>query len=320
MIRFIPILSVIGGIKNPLAPIHWKHKNWMMHSIRRSVKQEMCLYWLLVAFIPLVVGCNDASPGSSTPDVASDSLELVWSDEFNGVGSPDTTHWRFEHGFVRNEENQWYQEENAWMEDGCLIIEARLENKKNPLFQSNSSDWRKSRPIINYTSSSIHTRGNHEWRFGRFEMRAKIDIRTGFWPAWWTLGSNGRWPANGEIDIMEYYRGMLLANVACLGREGKTEWHDTRLDVNELGGDSWAAQFHTWRMDWDATQIGLYVDDRLLNKVILDDVANKDGSGNPFRQPHFILLDFALGGANGGPIDDALFPARFIVDYVRVYQ
>ena len=249
-----------------------------------------------------------------------DSLQLVWSDEFEGTGPPDTNFWNFEHGFVRNEEDQWYQEANAWMEDGLLILEARREDKVNPFFQASGKDWRQTRPRIAYTSSSINTRGKQEWRYGRFEMRARIDIRSGFWPAWWTLGSHGRWPANGEIDIMEFYRGLLLANVACQGANGNTEWHDTRHNIDDFGGAAWAAQFHTWTMDWSATFIRLYMDDQLLNEVLLDDVNNKDGSGNPFRQPHFMLLDFALGGTNGGTINDAFFPARFEVDFVRVYQ
>ncbi len=51
------------------------------------------------------------------------------------------------------------------------------------------------------------------FKYGRFEMRAKIDTRSGLWPAFWTLGNEGEWPENGEIDIMEFYRSMLLANV-----------------------------------------------------------------------------------------------------------
>lgn len=274
----------------------------------------------LVAFSLMLSNGSHPHEVDESPAEVPDSLLLVWSDEFAGSGRPDSSFWRFEHGFVRNEEDQWYQEDNAWMEDGFLIIEARLEDKVNPLYRANSDSWRQSRPRITYTSASINTRGKLEWRYGRFEMRAKIDTRTGFWPAWWTLGSKGAWPANGEIDIMEFYRGMLLANIAYLGASGKTEWHDTRLPVDDLGGEVWATQFHIWRMDWNEHNIRLYVDDRLLNEVRVDDVNNKDGSGNPFRQPHYMLLDFALGGTNGGAIDDALFPARFVVDYVRVYQ
>ena len=250
-----------------------------------------------------------------------EGYQLVWSDEFDVDGKPDTANWQFEHGYVRNEEDQWYQEENAWIANGHLIIEARIEDKPNPGYDPASGDWRASRARIKYTSSSIHTRRKQAWQFGRFEMRGKIDTRSGLWPAWWTLGTQGRWPANGEIDIMEYYRDMLLANVACLGPDGRTEWYDTRLPIDSLGGHNWATVFHIWRMDWDEKCISLYVDDRLLNRVELEKLENKDGSGtHPFRQPHYMLLNFAIGGLNGGPIDDSCFPSRYLVDYARVYQ
>lgn len=152
-------------------------------------------------------------------------------------------------------------------------------------------------------------------------MRAKIDISKGMWPAWWTLGVNKPWPGNGEIDIMEYYRGKLLANIACLGTDRKAYWFSNTYKTDSLGGDAWANQFHTWRMDWTEEFIALYCDDVLLNKVNLDELVNKDGSGfNPFRQPHYMLLNFALGGMNGGDPSSTAFPRKFEIDYVRVYQ
>ncbi|WP_153798698.1 glycoside hydrolase family 16 protein [Foetidibacter luteolus] len=256
---------------------------------------------------------------------AQDSMQgyrLVWQDEFNTDGLPDTANWVYEQGFVRNEEFQWYQEENAFCKNGLLVIEARRENKPNPMYEHGSKDWRKSSPDIQYTSSSINTKGKHSWQYGRFVMRGRIDIRGGLWPAWWTLGVNGQWPANGEIDIMEYYRDSLLANIACAGtRPYKAFWYTTKHPVDSLGGTAWASQFHTWRMDWDEKAISLYVDDQLLNHVPLDSLVNRDGSGvNPFKQPHYMLLDFAIGGMNGGDPSGTAFPNRFEVDYVRVYE
>jgi beta-glucanase (GH16 family) len=153
-------------------------------------------------------------------------------------------------------------------------------------------------------------------------MRGRIDISSGLWPAWWTLGVNGRWPANGEIDIMEYYQKKLLANIACVAATpGKAEWFSNRFNIDSIGGLNWALKFHTWRMDWDAQAIALYVDDQLLNKVELNKLVNKDGSNiNPFQQPHYMLLNLAIGGVNGGDPSTTKFPNRFEVDYVRVYQ
>ena len=246
---------------------------------------------------------------------------LVWADEFNREGPVDTSNWNFEHGFVRNHELQYYQPANAWCEKGYLIIEARKEQKSNPEYTAGSTDWRKNRSEIQYTSACIRTMGLHSWQYGRFEMRARIDISAGLWPAWWTLGNGKGWPGNGEIDIMEYYRGKLLANIACLGANRKAEWFSNTFPADSLGGKAWSSRFHIWRMDWDAEAISLYIDDHLLNKVSLTQLINKDGSGfEPFKQPHYMLLNLAIGGDNGGDPEKTSFPNRFEVDYVRVYQ
>jgi beta-glucanase (GH16 family) len=247
--------------------------------------------------------------------------KLVWADEFNKNGAPDTSKWTYEKGFVRNQEFQWYQPQNARCENGKLIIEAKRVQKLNPWYVANSKDWKKSRDSIHYTSACLLTKGLHSWQYGRFVMRGRIDISDGMWPAWWTLGLKKRWPANGEIDIMEYYRSKLLANIACLDKNGGAEWFSNRFNIDSLGGRKWASEFHTWRMDWNEEFIALYIDDQLLNKVPLDSLVNKDGSGfNPFKQPHYMLLNLAIGGANGGDPSHTSFPKKFEVDYVRVYQ
>jgi len=251
-----------------------------------------------------------------------EGYKLVWADEFNVDGEPDPANWKFEHGFLRNEEQQWYQKNNAWCEDGKLIIEGRTEVKPNPLFIAGSKDWRRKPEHIRYTSSSIHTSGLQSWQYGRFVMRGKIDVSSGLWPAWWTLGVAGRWPSNGEIDIMEFYKGKLLANIATGTKEPyKAEWYSKTRSISSLGGNAWASKFHVWRMDWTATFIALYVDDQLLLKVDVDQLHNKDETNiNPFRQSHYMLLNLAMGGINGGALGDTKFPNRFEIDYVRVYQ
>jgi beta-glucanase (GH16 family) len=247
--------------------------------------------------------------------------KLVWSDEFNLDGTPDASKWNYEKNFVRNEELQWYQPENAYCKNGVLIIEGRRETKPNPDYDSLNKNWRKNRKDIQFTSACLITKGKQTWQYGRFEMRARIDISAGVWPAWWTLGVSKPWPGNGEIDIMEYYRGVLLANIACLGSDHKPQWFSNTFKTDSLGGTAWASKFHTWRMDWTEEYMALYCDDQLLNKVNLDELMNKDGSGfNPFRQPHYMLLNLAIGGQNGGNPDNTSFPRLFEVDYVRVFQ
>jgi len=109
--------------------------------------------------------------------------KLVWHDEFDHAGRPDPSNWVFEHGFVRNKELQWYQPENARVEAGHLIIEGKRERVPNPSYAAGSKDWKKERPFAEYTSACLETRGLHEFQYGRFEIRAKIDAQPGLWPA-----------------------------------------------------------------------------------------------------------------------------------------
>lgn len=274
----------------------------------------------LIGFIVFMACSRHLTSNQATMNKR-DGYTLAWADEFNQEGKPDSTMWDYERGFVRNEELQWYQTENANCKNGLLIIEARKEQKPNPSYQEGSMDWRRKRKIIDYTSSCLLTRGKKTWQYGRFELRARIDVSPGMWPAWWTLGVKKGWPANGEIDIMEYYRGKLLANIACLGPDQKPEWFSNTFKVDSLGGTKWSKQFHVWRMDWTEEFIALYCDNQLLNQVNLDQLVNKNGSGfNPFKQPHYMLLNLALGGMNGGDPSKTEFPNRMEVDYVRVYQ
>lgn len=219
----------------------------------------------LISTMTLTIIAKDT--GSSSNNNPSTGLKLVWSDEFNKEGRPDPNNWTYERGFVRNQELQWYQPENARCENGLLIIEGRRQHKQNPRYRADGRDWRQNREYAEYTSSSLTTRRLHSWKFGRFEMRGRIDTRPGLWPAFWTLGIEGSWPSNGEIDIMEYYRGMLL------------------------------------------------------NEIDLARTINKDEEGkNPFHQPHYIILNLAIGGKAGGDPSNTKFPAKFEVDYVRIYQ
>ena len=267
--------------------------------------------------------------GSLAMNLQAQEWKLVWSDEFDVDGKPDEKVWSYEHGFARNNEAQWYQEDNALCQDGYLIIEARQERVKNPHFESDSYDWRKNRKYARYTSSSIKTQGKKEFLYGRFEMRARIPVGPGSWPAFWTLGSDMEWPSCGEIDIMEFYRQegkpVILANVAW-GTDQRwiAHWDSKAISMKHFLNDDpdWATKFHVWRMDWDENYIRLYVDNELLNETDLSKVKNgKHGKDkHPFHQPHYLLVNLALGGNNGGYIDDEAFPMRYEVDYVRVSQ
>jgi beta-glucanase (GH16 family) len=248
---------------------------------------------------------------------------LVWADEFNNDGPPDPGNWSHEAGFVRNNELQWYQPDNATCAGGLLIIEGRRERRPNPNYQAGSTDWKLNRAEIQYTASSLHTRGKQSWRYGRFEMRARIPAAAGLWPAFWTLGVSGEWPSCGEIDIMEYYREMILANAAWgSGTRYNAVWDSATKRLSDFDAD-WRNRFHVWRMDWSETTIRLSVDGLVLNTIDVTRTRNANlpwGPANPMQQPHYLLLNLAIGGTNGGNPAATPFPARYEIDYVRVYR
>lgn len=297
-------------------------------SINKICGLNLLLFLLFPAFLPVGQGggpfAQERDPGtvdgqeSEIIQAGEQEMTLVWSDEFNVDGAPDPDNWIFETGFVRNNEHQLYQTENAFVKDGLLIIEGRRERVRNPDYDPESSDWRESREYANYTSASMQTRGLHSWQFGRFEMRAKIDAREGLWPAFWTLGS-GRWPYGGETDIMEYYDDSILANAAW-GSEspGNPVWDSEKIPLSDFG-ENWADEFHIWRMDWNEEIIRLSVDGRLLNEIDLSQTLNPDGT-NPFHHPHYLLVNMAIGGNAGGDPSETTFPALYQIDYIRVYQ
>lgn len=281
--------------------------------------------FLILIFIQVLYSCGSTSNTSSSLSPAPpQGYELVWADEFNEEGKPDENFWSYEKGFTRNEELQWYQKDNANVKDGVLIIGGKREKVKNNRYIPQSSDWRKNRKYAEYTSSSINTRGKKEFQYGIIEVRAKIDTAKGMWPAIWTLGVSQGWPANGEVDIMEYYRvndePTILANAAWAHPEKRAAWDEAKVPFSEFleKEPDWSTKFHVWKMDWDEDHIRLYLDGELLNEVDLSTTVNPDGY-NPFHQPHYILLNLAIG-SNGGDPSDTEFPRKYEVDYVRVYQ
>lgn len=274
--------------------------------------------WSLGVILMILFGC---APKQSKPSKIQ-GYELKWNDEFNIDGSPNKKNWDYEVGFVRNNENQWYQKENAYCQNGFLVIEAKKEHKANPNFVSSvHKDWRKNRDSIRVTSSCLITKGKHLWKYGRFEMKAKIPVSKGMWPAFWTLGEQGHWPVNGEIDIMEYYRGKILANVGWKSNTGSTAWKSKVALLNSFKNEAWANEFHVWRMDWDENSIKLYVDDLLMNEVTIKETINSEKQTiSPFQQPHYLLVNLAVGGTEGGDTVADSFPSKYIIDYIRVYQ
>lgn len=235
--------------------------------------------------------------------------QLAWSDEFNACpnGRPDPANWGYETGYVRNSEVQWYQEDNAACVDGSLVITSRRESPPDWVTWSRG----------NYTSSSLISKGLQTFDYGRYELRAKIPIESGSWPAWWMVGSNGvQWPNNGEIDMMEYYRGKVLANFAYGDEQSRPVWSSGTVQVDA----AWASWFHIWAMEWDETMLTITLDGRVVNTFR---VSEADGYGhlNTYRGEQWhMFINTALGGANGGDPSWTTFPLKYEVDYVRYYR
>lgn len=257
--------------------------------------------------------------------------KLVFSEEFNEGDKPNTEIWEYEHGFCRNHEDQYYQEDNATLRDGCLVIEARKERVENEFYVRHSSDWKTKDKYAEYTSSSIWAKPDYQFSQGIFEVRAKIPVGTGYWPAIWSTGSKYEWPYNGEIDMMEYYGDAIHANVAWGSwNRWQAQWSSRAPRMSNFAPD-FADHFHVWKMFWDDEAIRIYLDDELLNETMLDRTVNPNPGEdwynvddyNPYRDPENkqrMWLNFALGGDNGGSLENTPFPAEYFVDYVRIYQ
>jgi len=230
---------------------------------------------------------------------------LVWSDEFDG-NNLNTTNWTPETNIRFNNELQSYQADgNHFVAGGYLTITAKKidENKQ----------------FGSYSSARLMSKTKREFKYGRMEIRAKLPKGTGTWPAIWMLGKNidaVSWPTCGELDIMEYVGynpHWVKGSIHCAAY----------FAGNSRGGDFEVPdedQFHVYGMNWTATKVEYYVDDR--TKPYFTYSPDPQTSADwPFNQPFFFILNVAIGGDWGGAkgIDNTIFPVSMVVDYVRVY-
>lgn len=245
----------------------------------------------------------------------SSSRKLVWADEFNYQGLPDSTKWDYDKargcpsncGWGNNELQYytWNRKENARVENGHLIIEARKEQWEDAKF----------------TSTRLVTRNKGDWKYGRIEVKAKLPKGKGLWPAIWMLPTDwkyGGWPHSGEIDIMEnvgYMPDSLFGTVHTAAYNGMIGTQKVKgIYVNYL-----SEKFHVYAIEWNEKSISFYMDDKLYNVFSNE---NKDTASWPFDQRFHLLINIAVGGNWGGKfgIDDTAFPQQMLIDYVRVYQ
>ena len=272
------------------------------------MKLKYFLQLLILAGI-FLVGCTpilSVLPESATPIPTMPGWNLIWQDEFDS-DTINTANWTYDiDGWGwGNGEAQYYTDrpENVRIENGMLVIEARQEKYEDSY----------------YTSARLKTQGLQNFQYGRIEARLKVPSGKGLWPAFWMLGSdfNGNnWPDCGEIDIMEYIGKEpdlifgTLHGPGYSGALGFSKWNRQTYNI--------ADDYHTYAIEWEADEIRWYYDGGHYFTVTPTDIGDREWV---FEDPFFIILNLAIGGQLPGPVGlDTEFPARYYVDYVRVYQ
>jgi len=272
-------------------------------------------FGLLPALVLLTALVGSAQPASAQC-VDLPGCVLVWSDEFDGT-EVDPSKWTFmlgdgtEYGLPSgwgNNELQHYLAENATVANGFLTITAKEESVGGR----------------DYTSARLRTLGKGDWTFGRMEMRAKMPIGRGLWPAFWMLPSDtvyGTWAASGEIDIVEYIGSHpeWVFGTIHYGAPWPNNTHSTTA-TPAPPGSTFHEDFHVFALEWEFGELRWYVDDTLYATR-----TRWHTTGGPFPAPFdvdfHVLLNLAVGGNLPGPPDPAtVFPQELVVDYVRVYQ
>ena len=279
--------------------------------------------------IALLVALAIRQVETPVPLISLPGYKLVWQDEFAYRGLPDTKKWNYEVGYVRNKEKQYYTKarlENAMVTKGNLAITARQDGFENH----------------DVTSASITTHGLYDFKYGYVEVRAKIPTGKGTWPAIWLLGSNidkVGWPLCGEIDMMEnvgmdpnkmhfniHLKTPGSGNVVTVRKPGEdfgNETIDFRLPPPQTGTSITVPRpwedFHTYGLEWTVEYLRLFFD----GKPVLKFAKKSDKPDEwPFGEKQYLILNLAIGGEWGGQqgIDPAIYPSKFEVDYVRVFQ
>lgn len=173
-----------------------------------------------------------------------------------------------------------------------------------------------------YESARINTRGKFAFKYGRVDIVAKVPKGKGTWPALWMLSSEsryGHWPRSGEIDIMEHVGRNLDTVFLCLHTEA---YNHTRKEQYyfETKMPGLSDDFHTYSIDWQEESITYFIDGKEMVRYNKNDKADQSHKGWPFDQPFFLIMNLAIGGKFGGPVDDGCFPQEFIIKEVSVYQ
>jgi beta-glucanase (GH16 family) len=238
-----------------------------------------------------------------TQNPTTDYTKLVWSDEFNTDGPPDAAKWvydlgRGDNGWGNNEkQNYTNAAANVVVQGGNLKITAKKE-------ASGGAD---------YSSARLKSEGKYAFTYGKVEVRAKLPIGGGTWPAIWMLGANyatNMWPSCGEIDIMEHVgnsQNLIHGTLHYPGHSGGSANSGSKTIPNV------STEFHVYKTVWSPSSVKIYVDEELIHSVPNDATL-------PFNKDFFLILNVAMGGNFGGNIDAAFTQSSMEIDYVRVYQ
>lgn len=236
--------------------------------------------------------------------------KLVWSDEFNYKGVPDSTKWGYQTGRSGwgNNELQLYtaaDTNNAKVQNGLLFITAR-----------NAGTGKNK-----YTSARMVTKNKGDWKYGKLEVKAKLPKGRGLWPAIWMLSTDdayGGWPESGEIDVMEHVGYMKDSMFGSLHSKTYNHVIGTQKTKGVFIAHPYD-QFHLYGVEWTPDHITFLLDNKVYYQVANE---HKGHEGWPFDKRFYLLLNVAVGGNWGGKegLDESVFPAAMQVDYVRMYE
>jgi len=281
--------------------------------IDKFIKLSVLL--LIVIVIP-TCGKDKNNPTKSEEDIIEipEGYTLVWNDEFNGT-EIDLTKWEHEVNAQGggNNELQYYTDRkiNSYIEDGKLIIQALKETYTGP------------EGTREYTSARLRTAKKGDWKYGRFEIKAKLPYGQGLWPAIWMLPTDwkyGGWAASGEIDIMELlgHETNIVHGTLHYGGEYPKNVHTGKSYTLDSG--NFSDDFHVFALEWEERAIRWYVDDIYYQTQFNWHCENAPYPA-PFDQFFHILLNVAIGGNwPGSPDNTSIFPQKMAVDYVRVFE
>ncbi len=275
------------------------------------------LYLLLILF-----SCNEEqSKYTDQGDIStiSENWELLWSDEFNDE-ELDLTKWNklnWKPGWVNNELQAYTDRDtNIFLENGHLVLQGNIE----PGYSG--TDYVGNNYVADYTSGRVNTDDKFSTTYGRFDIKAKLPAGKGSWPAIWMLGesiSSIGWPQCGEIDIMEhvgYDQGLVHGSI-------HTQDYNHMYGTQKSGSkyvDDVTDAFHVYSLEWSPFYLRYLIDNEPFFFVYND--SNGDFGKWPFNDPHYLILNLAIGGDWGGVqgVSASAFPMKMYIDYVRVYK